>query len=81
MSVCSRVPARRVGLLRSWGRSVLALLHHRAGPSSAASGRTAETNTVGAVCCGALPVRQVLDGGTVVMLTRHTAHCPTWTTR
>lgn len=33
------------------------------------------------VCCTVTRVRQVLDGGTVVMLTRHTVDCPVWSAR
>lgn len=32
-------------------------------------------------CCSASRDRQVTDGGTVVMLTRHTADCPVWSAR
>lgn len=32
-------------------------------------------------CCTVSRDRQVTDGGTVVMLTRHTADCPIWSAR
>ncbi len=34
-----------------------------------------------AVCCTVSLERQFTDGGTVVMLTRHTADCPIWSAR
>ena len=33
------------------------------------------------VCCTVTRDRQVLDGGTVVQLTRHAAGCPVWSAR
>ncbi|MFJ1757277.1 hypothetical protein [Kitasatospora sp. NPDC088134] len=32
-------------------------------------------------CCSTTLTRSVLDGGTVLVLTRHTAGCPVWTAR
>ena len=33
------------------------------------------------VCCAATRDRRVLDGGTVVLLTRHATACPVWSAR
>ncbi|MFB6892033.1 hypothetical protein ACFCX4_22300 [Kitasatospora sp. NPDC056327] len=33
------------------------------------------------LCCSVSRERQVTDGGTVVVLTRHTADCPVWSAR
>ncbi|MDH6108508.1 hypothetical protein P3T36_003848 [Kitasatospora sp. MAP12-15] len=34
-----------------------------------------------AVCCTVTRTREVLDGGTVVLLTRHSVDCPVWSAR
>lgn len=33
------------------------------------------------LCCAVTRDRQVLDGGTVVLLTRHAIGCPVWSAR
>ncbi|KOV10822.1 hypothetical protein ADK60_37050 [Streptomyces sp. XY431] len=37
--------------------------------------------SVPVTCCTVSRDRQITDGGTVVMLTRHTADCPIWSAR
>jgi hypothetical protein len=39
------------------------------------------TTPASVVCCAATRHRQVLDGGTIVMLTRHAGDCPVWSAR
>ncbi|GAA1236706.1 hypothetical protein GCM10009665_28570 [Kitasatospora nipponensis] len=34
-----------------------------------------------ALCCVVTRTREVLDGGTVVLLTRHATDCPVWSAR
>lgn len=52
-------------------------------PNGAVSGRARETMPAKGrpACCAATLSTSVMDGGTVLVLTRHTVDCPVWAAR
>ncbi|WP_158835055.1 hypothetical protein [Streptomyces sp. NRRL S-350] len=52
-------------------------------PNGSVGGRAPQTTLAKGqpACCAATLTTSVMDGGTVLMLTRHTADCPVWVAR